>query len=1440
MKRFHKRLPVVFFLLSLIFVFLFGAERYKWITVGSLQNFYYDTGTELEEVVYGQQQWGYTWDAFYRDQDMQTAKGMWIGAKDYYDPVMETTYLYKVVHNGPRTVSGGDSSQFIPFEFRMIAPMDHPEVYVKGNLACDMINGDFDKIDDIDEIDRDLPMDRLIYNKVNTSMGLSFTRKVSAISQKNYDNIHIIEYEFENTGIYDADGNIYTQILEDVYFQWQWQDAISQEGCWNGAYTALHKHWISTSVRDVRWGYSMMYDVIGDDQDNPTTVSPYEDMTGLDALDNEGNWMRGYISWMGKWDDFGYDNIGSPNVVGISHNDLPALNDGRLGAAQYKGVVVIHADKSTSDHNNDLSQPRSNSYINRNSFHNFTSGLDQYDTTAMRVKYNDFLANGNMGSHAEQVWQTTNGDAGDYSQNTSAAGYCQVLAFGPYDIAPGEKIKIVYAECADGIGHDYGYEIGKKWMQARNGNTLTVIDPNNPTGTMTINSSNCDNWKDAMVYSGRDSLVNTFRNAINIYKNNFDIPKAPPPPERVDITSTKNGINITWEAENSLSNPYFDGFRIYRTKSAKDSVYEKILDCSYSDDNINDFKKPDTYETYEFIDTLTLPGEKYYYYIVSYDDGTSNDIYPGVPLESSPFYTRTNIPVSPSYTDAIAPTQGDGTKADPYHIENINNLYWMFQHPEECDKYYIQTQDIDASETWEWIGDSGWYPIPEFSGVYDGQGFSIDSLYIDRGDTDYIGLFASINNAEVRNLGLTNVNIFGENYAGALACSVSASIIENCYSTGNIHGSNYTGGLIGYNSISLIINCYSRCNVEGESMIGGLIGNNNNAVNNCYSTGIITGTTYTGGLIGKNSGNVKHCFWDTETSGQSNSEGGTGKTSIEMKDPLTYAVVGWNFSDIWTIESSINDGYPVLLASLQDQPIKIVGIDHITKNSAVIYIDNIQNATEFGICWNSSGDPDLRYNSVNNASGKITQDTSGIYSTTVESLNENTIYYVRSFVQDNSNVTYGNVHIFRTSVFTGSGSEDDPCEISTLDQLQWIGDHPDYWNKHFIQINDIDASSTMTWNDGKGWLPIGIYNGYLASIPFSGNYNGQGYVIRNLFINSDSENYLGLFGYTDSCQISNLTLEDISVKGDKWVGGLIGENNNSDIINCHCSGSVNGNNYTGGLLGFNSESTIMSCSYQDTVTGYDYTGGLIGRNVDSDILDCYSSANINGHLRVGGLIGWCSSSLVKDCYNVGQIDALIYAGGLIGYSYKTNIINTYSTGSISGGRDLGGLIGYNYTSTVTGSFWDIESSGISRSSGGTGKTSSSMKLESTYTDSGWNFTDTWMIDAEYNNGYPTLKWQVYGVGIDETMIPQTSLLDQNYPNPFNPTTTIGYDLSKMSNIELVIYDIAGRKVKTLFTGNKCAGHHKIIWDASNLSSGVYFYRLKTDNYIETKKMVFMK
>jgi hypothetical protein len=640
-----KIVILAFVLLSSVSI-MHGATRWKWIGIGSLQNFFYDTGSEYEEVVYAQQQWGFCWDAFYRDQDMQAAKGIWIGAKDFFDPVMQTTYPYKVVHNGPRNVTDVEIREFMPQEMKLVARFDHPEVYVDENEACDLINADQARNDDIDEIDPNIKADRIFVNTLNTSMGITFTRKIYAVSQQNYDNIHIHEFEFENTGIYNQDGNVHQQTLKDVYFHWQWRDAICQEGCWNGSYTATHRHWISTSVRDVRWGYSMMNDVIGEDQANPVTVSPYEDKTGLDAQDDSGNWMRGYVSWMGKWGDFNYDNIGSPNVESVVHNGFPPIDDGRLGAAQYKGMVVIHADKSPSDPSDDRSQPRSNAYINSNDLHTNTAGMDQYDAGTMAQKYQKYIGNGDMGSHAEKVWESKDGDAGAFSKENQAAGYSQMLAFGPYTMAPGDKIKIVWAEAADGLGHDYGYFIGQQWYKARYDNkTVEVVDPDNPGSTMTINKDNADAWKNAMVYTGRDSLMKSFRRAINLYNAGFyeGIPEAPQPPEKVEIFSTEDGVKINWTASAAQTHPNFEGFKIYRAFIEKDSTYRVVLDCNISkDNNLDAYRVGNSSDEFEYTDIEPLRGQNYYYYIVSYDDGSQNQIAPGKPLRSSPFYTRTN------------------------------------------------------------------------------------------------------------------------------------------------------------------------------------------------------------------------------------------------------------------------------------------------------------------------------------------------------------------------------------------------------------------------------------------------------------------------------------------------------------------------------------------------------------------------------------------------------------------------------------------------------------------------------------------------------------------------------------------------------------------------------------------------------------------------------
>jgi hypothetical protein len=83
-------------------------------------------------------------------------------------------------------------------------------------------------------------------------------------------------------------------------------------------------------------------------------------------------------------------------------------------------------------------------------------------------------------------------------------------------------------------------------------------------------------------------------------------------------------------------------------------------------------------------------------------------------------------------------------------------------------------------------------------------------------------------------------------------------------------------------------------------------------------------------------------------------------------------------------------------------------------------------------------------------------------------------------------------------------------------------------------------------------------------------------------------------------------------------------------------------------------------------------------------------------------------------------------------------------------------------------------------------------------------------------------------------------LGANYPNPFNPTTSISFEMAETANAELAVYNMAGQKVATLVNGLVGAGAHEVTFDASNLSSGVYFYTLNSGNIVETRKMILTK
>ncbi len=220
----------------------------------------------------------------------------------------------------------------------------------------------------------------------------------------------------------------------------------------------------------------------------------------------------------------------------------------------------------------------------------------------------------------------------------------------------------------------------------------------------------------------------------------------------------------------------------------------------------------------------------------------------------------------------VEPAAGDGTENSPYVIATLENLYWIAAYNDEVgdpdqetrwSSHYIQVADIDASETADWFSGKGWLPIGNpFSGVYNGQNHTIDSLFIHRIDQYAAGLFFSTSGGLIKNLGVTNVNITGHESTGALVgLNYQHSIVSHCYSTGTINGSHMLGGLVGENmAYSQILHSHSTCDVTGvDWSLGGLVGYNDSesVIDHCYSTGNVSSGiywSYSGGLVGQSIG----------------------------------------------------------------------------------------------------------------------------------------------------------------------------------------------------------------------------------------------------------------------------------------------------------------------------------------------------------------------------------------------------------------------------------------------------------------------------------------------------------------------------------------------------------------------------------------------------------
>jgi len=732
---------------------------------------------------------------------------------------------------------------------------------------------------------------------------------------------------------------------------------------------------------------------------------------------------------------------------------------------------------------------------------------------------------------------------------------------------------------------------------------------------------------------------------------------------------------------------------------------------------------------------------------------------------------------------------GMGTVQSPYLIYTAEQLNTIGLAPCDWGRHFKLMADIDLSALdgkegrpafniiglgrLNWGLETGDYPVGiPFSGVFDGNRHAVTNFtFTAEADRDFVGLFGYVYdpNAQIKDLRLIdpNVRVTG-GYVGCLVgwlevgsitrCCVENARVEGakvggmvgvandtvtqCYSTGVVTGESCVGGLVGEiswgrdtESYGTVTNCYSSASVSGTGdHVGGLVGDSGGTVTYCYSTGAVDGNDCVGGLVGNSGGTVTYCYstgavrasghrggglvgegslalhsvWDTETSGLSGSDGGIGLTTAEMRDPYMLGLNGFADDPNWVLDAGRD--YPRL--AWQGMPGDII--------------------PELVIDW-----------------------------------------------------------------LEGQGTSDAPYQMDTADQLTLLSKASILWDKHFVLNADIDLDPNLPNRPLFRQSPVQL---------FTGVFEGNGHVISHLVVEGGS--YLGLFGqlgcwYAPGAEVKNLGVGDVKIVGsDDNVGGLVGYNwgtltdcyttgavsagsyvgglvgaNRGAVTGCYTAGSVSGEDDVGGLAGF-SDATVTGCYCAGTVSGSERVGGLVGYNFDGTVTRCFSTGAVAGTGAVGGLMGenWaygrvtqCYSTgaisgtghvgglvgsndyALTDCYSTGAVIGTEYVGGLVGGNSGT-VTHCYSTGTVTAGvRSVGGLLGSNnfsyYEGLLRHSFWDIQTSGMSTSAGGTGKATAEMQMAKTFLDAGWDFVgetangteDIWWIDE--GKDYPRLWWE---------------------------------------------------------------------------------------------------
>ncbi len=745
-------------------------------------------------------------------------------------------------------------------------------------------------------------------------------------------------------------------------------------------------------------------------------------------------------------------------------------------------------------------------------------------------------------------------------------------------------------------------------------------------------------------------------------------------------------------------------------------------------------------------------------------------------------------------------THGTGTEADPFLIENAQQLAYLAYrvnngldasggHVSNHNLHYKLMVDVDlnGSETFQWTPIGYWngnYYSEYFGGNFDGNGHVVSGVYINSSDY-WVGFFSATNGANILNLTIdgiistTHTEYHGIQGVGGIVGGAIGTNISNCVNKGVLNGC-CCGGLVGAvnGGIIKITNCYNIGTVNGIGLSGGIMGadckdsNVSIHIMNCYNTGDVSGSSYMGGgIIGGCLGSscfVKNCYYLITCGG--NNQYGEPKTESYMKssefvDVLNEGSCSWDSDN-----SNTNNGYPVL--TMMSYSAATYQATEIATTSATlhgsVYIEHT-NAVSKGFEYRKVGD--VAYTSISIANN------SNYFSHNLSGLDTNTTYEYRTFLKvANCDITtYGQIQTFELSWLNN-----DTIPIYNVDMLRWVSEQCNsgttFQGKYVKLMNDI----VLPENVPNNMTSIGSYPNY----PFKGTFDGNGKLIYNLYIDQPNTPYQGFFGYTLNANLFNVGLVNITASGRNYTGGMVAYAENTHMRDCYVNGG-----------------TLFALSYCGGLVGYQEQG------TNSIISGCYNTCEVTGNNYVGGLIGFSNYSTVRNSYVAGRVSAQGEpVGAIIGGANEVLMYYCYFSIELTGQTNA---IGWNNIGK----------------DGGEGMTNAQMRDPQFVNTLNQNLaTPVWMADyaTHINNGFPIIKWQRPGTGMEEHDAAKNYI--SLYPNPAIDFVSIQSNDSSISLKHIEVYDVTGRKVMS----EALDGQSQEL-SVAKLLSGVYHVRVQTSN-----------